>query len=91
MSVTLRLPTVLAKAAGGKTVLKAEGTTVGEVVADLARRFPELAPRLRDHEGQPYPYVVFYLDDEDIRFRDGFDTRVADGAEITVVPAIAGG
>ncbi|WP_242344275.1 MoaD/ThiS family protein [Anaeromyxobacter terrae] len=91
MPVTLRLPAVLAKAAGGKTVHEARGATVGEVVGDVAGRFPELGPRLRDAKGEPYPYVIFYLDDEDIRFQQGFATPVPDGAEIVVVPAIAGG
>ncbi|HET8539510.1 MAG TPA: MoaD/ThiS family protein [Anaeromyxobacter sp.] len=91
MPVTLRLPTVLARNAGGQTVHEAKGTTVGDVVADVAARFPELGPRLRDAKGDPYPYVIFYLNDEDIRFQEGFATRVADGAEIVVVPAIAGG
>ena len=91
MPVTLRLPAVLAKAAGGQAVHSARGATVGEVVADVAGRYPELGTRLRDARGEPYPYVVFYLDEEDIRFRDGFRTPVAEGAEIVVVPAIAGG
>ncbi len=91
MPITLRLPAVLAKSAGGKTVHEARGGTVGEVVGDLAGRFPELGPRLRDAKGEPYPYVIFYLDDEDIRFQQGFATPVPDGAEIVVVPAIAGG
>lgn len=91
MSVILRLPTVLAKAAGGSTIHEARGATVGEVVADLAARFPALDSRLRDAKGEPYPYVIFYVDDEDIRFQKGFATPVADGAEIVVVPAIAGG
>jgi molybdopterin converting factor small subunit len=91
MPVTLRLPTVLARAAGGSTVHQARGATVGEVVADVAGRYPELGSRLRDDKGQPYPYVIFYLDDEDIRFQQGFATPVGDGAEIVVVPAIAGG
>jgi molybdopterin converting factor small subunit len=91
MPVTLRLPTVLARAAGGQTVLQAKGATVGDAITDVAARFPELGTRLRAPDGQPYPYVIFYLDDEDIRFQKGFETPVADGAEIVVVPAIAGG
>ncbi len=91
MPVTLRIPTVLARSAGGQTVHEANGATVGEVVADVATRHPELATRLRDAKGEPYPYVIFYVDDEDIRFQQGFETPVADGAEIVVVPAIAGG
>ena len=90
MSVTLLLPTVLAKLADGQEI-EASGATVGEVITAVARRFPALAPRLRDEAGNPYPYVTFYLNDEDIRFSSGFATPVADGDELTVVPAIAGG
>jgi molybdopterin converting factor small subunit len=91
MPVTLRLPAVLARAAGGQTVHQVSGTTVGEIVADVAARYPEVGTRLLDGKGEPYPYVIFYLDDEDIRFKEGFRTPVADGADIVVVPAIAGG
>lgn len=91
MPITLRLPTVLAKAAGGATLHEAHGATVGDIISHVAARYPELGPRLRDARGEPYPYVIFYVNDEDIRFREGFATPVADGAEIVVVPAIAGG
>lgn len=91
MSVKLSLPSVLARHAGGKTAHDASGATVGEVVADVAARFPEVASKLRDDKGAPYPYVVFYLNDDDIRFQQGFATPVRDGDEIVVVPAIAGG
>jgi molybdopterin converting factor small subunit len=90
MSVTLLLPTVLAKLADGQEIA-ASGATVGAVIADVAQRFPALAPRLRDDAGNPYPFVTFYLNDEDIRFTGGFGTPVGDGDELTVVPAIAGG
>lgn len=91
MPITVRIPTVLARAAGGKTTHEASGATVGEVVSAIAALHPDLGTKLRDAKGEPYPYVVFYLNDEDIRFQKGFNTPVADGAEIVVVPAIAGG
>jgi sulfur-carrier protein len=90
MPITLQLPTVLAKLAATQTV-EARGQTVGEAVADVAARYPALAPRLRDQAGNPYPFVTFYLNDEDIRFLGGFAAPVRDGDEVTVVPAIAGG
>lgn len=90
MPITLQLPTVLAKLADAQTV-EARGQTVGEAVADVATRYPALAPRLRDEAGNPYPFVTFYLNDEDIRFLGGFSAPVRDGDEVTVVPAIAGG
>jgi molybdopterin synthase sulfur carrier subunit len=91
MPITITLPTVLAKLADGHRTLEASGGTVADAVADVAARFPELAPRLRDDRGEPYAYVTFYLNDEDIRFQNGFRTAVRDGDEVTVVPAIAGG
>lgn len=90
MPVTLNLPGALAKLADGRT-LHADGATVGEVVDAVGRRFPALVPRLRDEAGAPYPFVIFYLNDEDIRFVGGFDAPVQDGDELTIVPAIAGG
>jgi molybdopterin synthase sulfur carrier subunit len=90
MAITLHLPTVLAKLSDGK-VLEVTGNTVGDVVADVATRFPSLGARLRDEDGNPYPFVTFYLNDEDIRFREGFATPLVNGDQLTVVPAIAGG
>jgi sulfur-carrier protein len=91
MSVTLSLPTILARLADGQVTLEANGATLGEVVARVAERFPQLAPRLQDERGGPYPFVAFYLNDEDARFRGGFEAPVSDGDEITVVAAISGG
>ena len=91
MPVTVNLPTVLATLAEGRRTLEANGATLGAVVDDLAGRFPRLAPRLRDGDGQPYRFVTFYLNDQDVRFLGGFEAAVRDGDEVSVVPAIAGG
>lgn len=90
MTVTLNLPGVLAKLADGRTIAS-DGATVGEVVEAVGRRFPALIPRLRDDAGAPYPFVTFYLNDDDIRFLGGFAAPVRDGDELTIVPAVAGG
>jgi len=91
MSLTVSLPSVLSRLADGSRSLSASGTTVGEAVADVTRRFPSLATRLVDDNGQPYPFVTFYLNDEDIRFSGGFTGSVRDGDELTIVSAVAGG
>ncbi|MBM4193656.1 MAG: MoaD/ThiS family protein [Gemmatimonadetes bacterium] len=90
MATTVFLPAILAKLADAKQ-LQAPGETVGAVVNDVATRFPDLGERLRDSKGEPYPFVTFYLNDEDIRFHGGFAATVRDGDELTVVPSIAGG
>src|SRR5438034_7515504 len=76
MAITLNLPSVLAAHTGGARTIEATGRTLGEAVADVAARYPALAPRLRDKEGKPYPFVNFYLNDEDVRFRGGFAAPV---------------
>ena len=91
MPVTFSLPTVLARLAEGNATLEANGRTLGEVVERVAERYPQLAPRLKDESGGPYPFVAFYLNDEDARFRGGFGAPVTDGDEITVIAAISGG
>ena len=60
----------------GSPRFEAGGGTLGDVVAEVAGRFPRLAPRLRDATGGPYPFVTYYLNDEDVRFRSGFATPV---------------
>jgi molybdopterin converting factor small subunit len=87
MSVTLFLPAVLARLADG-TRIESTGGTIAEVVGDVAARYPALAERLRDADGKPYPFVTFYLNDEDIRFHGGFDATVQHGNEVTVLPTI---
>ena len=91
MAITVTLPAVLAKLANDQRTHIADGATLGDVVETLAQRYPTLAPRLRDDAGKPYPFVVYYLNDEDVRLGAGFAATVADGDEVTLVPAIAGG
>lgn len=91
MSVTVHLPSVLAAHVGGTRAIEAEGVTVSTAIDDLISRYPALAPRLRDDKGAPYPFVTFYLNDEDVRLVGGFDAAVTDGDEVTIVPAVAGG
>lgn len=91
MSITVHLPTMLARLAGDSQALEASGDTVGDALTDVIARFPALGPRLRDDAGKPYGFVTFYLNDEDIRFRGGFAAAVADGDEVIVVPTVAGG
>lgn len=91
MPVTIHLPSQLARLADGKRSITADGETVGEAVAHAASAFPALGPRLRDDNGAPYPFVTFYLNDEDIRLAGGFAKSVSDGDELVIVPAVAGG
>lgn len=88
---TFHLPSVLSAHIGGTRAVETDGVTVAQAIDRLVDRFPQLAPRLRDEHGDPYPFVTFYLNDEDVRLVGGFGVPVAEGDEVTIVPAVAGG
>ena len=80
MAVTVKLPTQLRAAAGGAAETAGSGATVGEVLESVYAAHGELRR-----------FVNVYLKGEDIRFLDGLQTPVADGDEVTILPAVAGG
>lgn len=90
MPVNVKIPTQLRETTGGEAVAVVEGATVSEVLDALYERFGELKARIADDQGLRR-FVNVYVGGEDIRFLDGLATPVADGAEVTILPAVAGG
>jgi sulfur-carrier protein len=91
MAVVVKIPAQLRAAAGGEAEALVEGATVQEVLDGLFARHDELRDRISDADGSLRRFVNVYLAGEDIRFLDGLRTPVADGAELTILPAVAGG
>jgi sulfur-carrier protein len=91
MTVVVKIPTQLRAAAGGESETEVDGATVQEVLDGLFDRFEELRTRISDEDGSLRRFVNVYLAGEDIRFLEGLATPVADGAELTILPAVAGG
>jgi molybdopterin synthase sulfur carrier subunit len=91
MSVAVKIPTQLRAAAEGEAEVVLDGATVQEVLDGLFDRFGELRARISDDDGTLRRFVNVYVAGEDIRFLDGLATPVADGAEMTILPAVAGG
>ena len=91
MSVTVRVPTTLRTLTGGASEVALEGATVGEVLTALEEAHPGFKARLLDDDGSLRRFVNLYVADDDVRFRDGLDTAVADGETVSIIPAVAGG
>jgi sulfur-carrier protein len=89
--VTVRVPTQLRPLAGGSSEVSAEGATVAEVLDALDASHPGFADRLFDDTGRLRRFINVFVAEEDIRFLDGVDTPVPDGAVVSIVPAVAGG
>lgn len=90
--VTLLVPAVLQVDAGGKRRLSvAADGDLRAVLDEVCARWPRLGRRIRDEQGELRRYVNVYVDGEDCRRTGGLDTRVPDGAEVQVLPSVAGG
>ena len=91
MAVTVKIPPQLRSATGGQGAAEVEGATVGEVLGALYDRHGELRDRVAGDDGELRRFVNVYLDGEDVRFLDGLATPAPDGAELQILPAVAGG
>lgn len=91
MAIEVRIPTVLREHTLGEKKVSAEGATLRELVADLERRYPGIGPKLVAEDGRLHRFINVYVDDEDVRYLGGIETPVRDGAEVSILPAVAGG
>jgi sulfur-carrier protein len=90
MPITVKIPTQLRAATGGESEVDVEGSTVGEVLDNVFDEHDGLRERITQN-GDLRRFVNVYVSGEDIRFQDGLDTRISDGDEVTILPAVAGG
>lgn len=88
---TVKIPSQLRDATGGQGAVSVDGDTVGAVLTALYEQHGELRDRLSDGDGGLRRFVNIYVDGEDIRYGDGLDTKVAEGQEVQILPAVAGG
>jgi len=91
MAIKVRIPTPLRKLTNGLGEVDIAGNTIGEMLGDLETRYPGVKERLCDEAGNLRRFVNIYVNEEDIRFKQGIDTILSDGDEVSIVPAIAGG
>jgi molybdopterin synthase sulfur carrier subunit len=91
MPVKVRIPAVLRPQVGGQSSVEASPGTLRDVVAELVGAYPSLADQLLGEEGQLHRFVNVYINDEDIRYLDGLDTKLGEGDVLSILPAVAGG
>ena len=91
MSVVVRIPTPLRKMTQNEAEVSAEGSDIASLIDNLENNYPGIKDRICDDQGEIRRFVNIYLNDEDIRFLQGQSTSLADGDEVSIIPAIAGG
>jgi len=91
MRKTVHIPTPLRKLTAEQASVSLDADTVGDALRQLAERFPKIQQHLFDDDGRLRSFVSVYVGDEDIRHLDRESTRLEPGAEVSIVPSIAGG
>ena len=91
MSVSILIPSALRAFTDRKTEIEAEGATVGEALASLAKAYPDLKHQIYEDDTKLRGFVNVFVDGTNIKKLNGLETPVKPGAVVTIVPAIAGG
>ncbi len=87
---TVRIPPVLRENTGGDRSVEVNGSTVAEALADLFGKHPALRDRVTQ-EGELSQFINVYVNDRDVRYRDGLATSIGADDTIILLPAMAGG
>jgi molybdopterin converting factor small subunit len=91
MAVQVLIPTPLQKFTNNEASLSLEAGSVDELLVALNAQYPGILDRLCDEGGKLRRFLNVYVNSEDIRFLDHQATALADGDEVSIVPAVAGG
>ncbi len=91
MAVTVRIPTVLRGAIGNQSTLSVSGSTIGEILGEIVSAYPAVKGQLLNEDGTLHRFLNVYVNDDDVRYLGGVNAPVADGDEVTLLPAVAGG
>jgi sulfur-carrier protein len=87
---TVRIPPVLRENVGGSRTVEVSGGTVAEALNDLFARHPALRDRVTQ-DGRLSSFINVYVNDRDVRYRDGLETAIGSDDTIILLPAMAGG
>ncbi len=91
MSVLVRIPTPLQSVTKGEKEVDASSGLLKDIIDGLEDKYPGLKERLIDESGELRRFVNIYINEEDVRFLNGLETNVTEGAEVSIIPAVAGG
>ncbi len=91
MAVKFRLLEVLRKLTNGSDSVAVEASTIKEMIDNLDKAHPGVKGRICDETGNVRRFVNVYVNEEDIRFLENLETKLDAGADVSIVPAVAGG
>jgi len=93
MPVRFFVPGPLRDFSDGQAQVELAGSpaTLGDALAELGARYPGVARRVLDEQGEVRPHINLFVGGECVRFGEGLATRLPEGCEIAILPAVSGG
>jgi len=91
MAVKVRIPTPLQKLTNNLAEVSADGATIKDIIDHLEKQYPGFKDRICDEAGKIRRFVNVYVNEEDVRFLQQEATKMKDGDDVSIIPAIAGG
>jgi len=91
MAVEIRVPRILRQHVGGASFLTAQAGVLKEIFAVVTADHPGLRQQLMANGEELHRFINVYVNDEDVRFLEGLETKVSDGDVVAILPAVAGG
>ncbi len=91
MSVTIFIPGPLREYCGGARTLDSTAPTVRAALEEIECRFPSLYSGVCDETGAVRRHINIFVNTLHMRDRDGLDTALVSGDEVTILPSVSGG
>jgi molybdopterin converting factor small subunit len=91
MGVSVYIPTPFRRATGNEPRVDVDALDVTQLLDALDRRYEGLRGLIRDEAGAVHHHVNVYVNGEEIGSLQGQATRLQDGDEVSIIPALAGG
>ena len=87
----MKIPAALRQYTQNQSDLQVDASTVEETLQKLDKLFPGLRAFILNESNELRRYVNVFVNGKDIRAGEGITTKLKEGDQVRIVPAVAGG
>ena len=90
-TITIFVPGPLRAYCDGASDLLTSASSVRAALEELERYYPSLYRSICDETGTVRRHINLFVNTSHVRDREGLDTALVPGDELTILPAVSGG